>query len=147
MSVDKQIRLNATSFRNNEDINVNTSRSLNTLCKWELRHKMGSLWHIFSFFVTMRTLHVIVLWISLASLYAWPNFMNDIPNGRKVPNPCTPEEDSWFLVGHQFPTRRSFKRARTLAPPTAAGEPTNKFLNEFGEVCSAWCIVGNFWHG
>nr|XP_022294265.1 formin-2-like [Crassostrea virginica] len=82
----------------------------------------------------MRTLHVIVLWISLATLYAWPNFMNDIPNGRKVPNPCTPEEDSWFLVGHQFPTRRSFKRARTLAPPTAAGEPTNKFLNEFGEM-------------
>lgn len=45
---------------------------------------------------------VIIALISISECY--PSFQNNIPNGNKVPNPCTADaNDLWSAVGHWQP--------------------------------------------
>lgn len=93
----------------------------------------------------MWSLYLSVLWASLSVVGAWPDFVNRIPNGRSVPNPCGSEPKLWRVVGHQYATRRLFNIAKARAL-------TDPFLNVFGEVCkpvlfkSGLCFCGKIYN-
>uniref|UniRef100_A0A8W8J2Y0 Temptin Cys/Cys disulfide domain-containing protein n=1 Tax=Magallana gigas TaxID=29159 RepID=A0A8W8J2Y0_MAGGI len=75
----------------------------------------------------MWSLYLSVLSASLSVLCAWPEFVNKIPNGRSVPNPCGSEPKLWRVVGHQYATRSLFSTAKKRAL-------TDPFLNVFGQM-------------
>jgi hypothetical protein len=76
-----------------------------------------------------------VLFFSAAIIliHGYPSYLSLIPNGRKVPNPCTEDpNDTWRLVGHEFAKYIEFVQKRT--EDQNANRPKGKYVNLFGLV-------------
>lgn len=69
----------------------------------------------------------VIVCVCVGLIYSYPGFLEQIPNGHEVPNPCTEDSnDTWSLVGHDFASRAEFMTARR--------QVAGKYLNVFGEV-------------
>ena len=66
-------------------------------------------------------LQLATLGVCLSLIAAYPGFQNAIPNGNRVPNPCSDPEsgDIWQGVGHVNPAGGG------------RGEPRNPFGKDF----------------
>nr|XP_022293908.1 temptin-like [Crassostrea virginica] len=68
--------------------------------------------------------------VCVTFIFGYPNYQQEIPNGAKVPDPCTnATDDYWPMVGHLFASRGEFMRAQRTAEPGDSA-----FLNLFGKM-------------
>ncbi|XP_061193461.1 temptin-like [Saccostrea echinata] len=82
-----------------------------------------------------------VLCVCVGTIYGYPPFALNIPNGKIVPNPCPGYEgSSWTLVGHRFPDRPQFLREQGILKKKLVAQGLNtmdmsiSLLNVFGEA-------------
>lgn len=70
----------------------------------------------------------VLVFLAVAVLIrGYPRYLSSIPNGLKIPNPCTTApNDTWRLVGHEIATSSQLYQKKMQQP--------GSYLNVFGTV-------------
>ncbi|XP_048768193.1 temptin-like [Ostrea edulis] len=78
----------------------------------------------------------VLVFLAVAVLIrGYPRYLSSIPNGLKIPNPCTTApNDTWRLVGHEIATSSQLYQKKMQQP----GSYLNVFGTDFSLESHTW---------